>query len=118
MTAIERARGVIPGGVSSPVRAFTGVGGDPLFLASAAGPHVKDTEGRRYVDLVGSWGPALLGHAHPEVISAVSAAARNGLSFGAPTEAEVELATLVRDKVPAAERVRFCVRANTCKHFC
>ncbi|RPF26611.1 glutamate-1-semialdehyde 2,1-aminomutase [Georgenia muralis] len=103
----ERARAVIPGGVDSPVRAYGSVGGDPRFLASARGPYVTDTEGREYVDLVMSWGPALLGHAHPEVVAAVTAAAGRGLSFGAPTLAEVELAEAVRGRVPAAAKVRF-----------
>jgi len=106
MTDIDRARAVIPGGVSSPVRAFTGVGGDPLFLASATGPYVQDTEGRRYVDLVGSWGPAILGHAHPAVVDAVQQAAARALSFGAPTLAEVELAEAIRTRVAPAELVR------------
>ena len=98
---------VIPGGVNSPVRAFGSVGGTPVFLASAQGPHVVDIEGREYVDLVCSWGPALLGHAHPEVVAAVQDAATRGLSFGAPTTAEVQLAELIRGRVPAAEKVRF-----------
>ncbi len=98
---------LIPGGVSSPVRAFGSVGGTPVFLASAQGPHVIDIEGRRYVDLVCSWGPALLGHAHPEVVDAVVAAAGRGLSFGAPTTAEVELAGLIRHRVGHIEKVRF-----------
>lgn len=103
----ERACEVIPGGVSSPVRGFGSVGGTPIFIASAAGPRVIDTDGRPYVDLVGSWGPALLGHAHPEVVAVVQAAAARGLSFGAPTLAEVDLAELIRARVPAAEKVRF-----------
>jgi glutamate-1-semialdehyde 2,1-aminomutase len=103
----ERARGVIPGGVSSPVRAYGSVGGDPRFIASARGPYVTDIDGREYVDLVMSWGPALLGHARPEVVAAVQEAAARGLSFGAPTVAEVELAEAVRARVPAAEKVRF-----------
>lgn len=102
----ERALGVTPGGVSSPVRAFGSVGGAPRFLASARGAYVTDVEGREYVDLVGSWGPALLGHAHPEVLAAVTEAAARGLSFGAPTLAEVELAEAVRARVPAVERLR------------
>lgn len=93
------AREVIPGGVNSPVRAYGSVGGSPRFLASASGPYVTDAAGRRYVDLVASWGPALLGHAHPEVVHAVQDAAARGLSFGAPTEAEVELAALIADRV-------------------
>ena len=102
-----RACAVIPGGVSSPVRAFGSVGGTPVFLASASGPFVVDVNGREYVDLVCSWGPALLGHAHPEVVRAVVDAAGRGLSFGAPTTAEVELAELIRGRVPFAEKVRF-----------
>ncbi|GAB3151558.1 glutamate-1-semialdehyde 2,1-aminomutase [Microbacterium neimengense] len=93
------AREVIPGGVNSPVRAYGSVGGAPRFLASASGPYVTDAAGRRYVDLVASWGPALLGHAHPDVVAAVQEAAARGLSFGAPTEAEVELAALIADRV-------------------
>ncbi|WP_139738707.1 glutamate-1-semialdehyde 2,1-aminomutase [Actinomyces wuliandei] len=102
----EAARAVIPGGVDSPVRAFGSVGGTPRFITSASGARVRDTEGRSYVDLVGSWGPALLGHAHPDVVEAVREAACRGLSFGAPTEAETLLAQEVRRRVPAAERVR------------
>lgn len=104
--AFERARGVLPGGVSSPVRAYGSVGGVPRFLASARGPYVTDVEGREYVDLVGSWGPAVLGHAHPDVVAAVQEAAARGLSFGAPTLAEVELAEEVRRRVPFVERLR------------
>ncbi|MBD3781243.1 MAG: glutamate-1-semialdehyde 2,1-aminomutase [Micrococcales bacterium] len=102
----ERAQGVIPGGVSSPVRAFGSVGGAPRFVASARGAYVTDVDGREYVDLVGSWGPAILGHAHPEVVEAVREAAGRGLSFGAPTLAEVELAEAVRARVPVVERLR------------
>ncbi|MEU6824228.1 glutamate-1-semialdehyde 2,1-aminomutase [Streptomyces atriruber] len=90
-----RARKVISGGVNSPVRAFGSVGGAPRFLVSASGPYVTDVEGREYVDLVASWGPAILGHAHPEVVTAVQDAAALGLSFGATTPAETELAELV-----------------------
>ena len=103
----EAARAVIPGGVDSPVRAFGSVGGTPRFIASASGTHVTDAEGRNYVDLVGSWGPALLGHAHPEVVAAVQAAAARGLSFGAPTATETLLAEEVHRRVPAAQKVRF-----------
>lgn len=103
----EAARAIIPGGVDSPVRAFGSVGGTPRFIASASGAHVTDAEGHRYVDLVGSWGPALLGHAHPGVVAAVQAAAARGLSFGSPTESETLLAEEVRRRVPAAQRVRF-----------
>ncbi|NKY08299.1 glutamate-1-semialdehyde 2,1-aminomutase, partial [Cellulomonas hominis] len=102
----DRARGVIPGGVSSPVRAYGSVGGTPRFLASARGAYVTDVDGREYVDLVGSWGPAILGHAHPEVVEAVREAAGRGLSFGAPTLAEVELAGAVRARVPVIDRLR------------
>lgn len=104
---MAQAAAVIPGGVSSPVRAFGAVGGSPVFVQSADGAFVHGEDGRTYVDLVCSWGPALLGHAHPEVVAAVQAAAARGLSFGAPTRAEVTLAELVRSRVPAAERVRF-----------
>lgn len=102
-----RARSVIPGGVDSPVRAFGSVGGAPRFLVSAHGPRVTDSEGRSLVDLVCSWGPMLLGHAHPAVVEAVREAAGRGLSFGAPTETETLLAEEVRRRVPAAQRVRF-----------
>lgn len=98
-----RARGVIPGGVNSPVRAYGSVGGAPRFVSSAAGPRVTDAAGTSYVDLVASWGPALLGHAHPEVVEAVREAATRGLSFGAPTEAEVELAELIAARVRVGE---------------
>lgn len=104
--AFVRAQGAIPGGVNSPVRAYGSVGGDPRFIASARGAYVTDVTGREYVDLVSSWGPALLGHAHPAVVAAVQDAAARGLSFGAPTLGEVDLAEEVRRRVPAAERVR------------
>ncbi len=92
-----RAQAVIPGGVNSPVRAYRSVGGTPRFLVSARGAYVTDVEGREYIDLVGSWGPALLGHAHPAVVRAVQDAAARGLSFGATTPGEAELAELLRD---------------------
>lgn len=95
----ERAQRRIPGGVNSPVRAYRSVGGSPRFVRRASGPYVYDAEEREYVDLVASWGPALLGHGHPAVIEAVRDAAGRGLSFGAPTEGEVELAELVHDRV-------------------
>jgi len=101
-----RARAVIPGGVDSPVRAYGSVGGTPRFLVEASGPYVTDAEGRRYVDLVASWGPALLGHAHPEVVAAVQEAAARGLSFGAPTPAEAELVEEIVRRVPAVEKAR------------
>ncbi|MFK4762745.1 glutamate-1-semialdehyde 2,1-aminomutase [Microbacterium sp. ZW T5_45] len=93
------ARAVTPGGVNSPVRAYGSVGGTPRFLASASGARVTDAAGTEYIDLVASWGPALLGHAHPEVVAAVQEAATRGLSFGAPTEGEVELAGVIADRV-------------------
>jgi len=102
----ERSQRLIPGGVNSPVRAFRAVGGAPVFIASAEGAWVTDVEGRRYVDYVGSWGPMVLGHAHPEVVSAVQAAAARGLSFGAPTAAELEMAELLCARVPGLEQVR------------
>ncbi len=102
-----RASAIIPGGVDSPVRAFGSVGGTPLFIDSARGASIRDVEGRDYVDMVGSWGPMLLGHAHPDVLQAVHEAAGRGLSFGAPTQAETLLAEEVRRRVPAAQRVRF-----------
>ncbi len=92
----ERARAVIPGGVNSPVRAFRAVGGEPVFIARAEGARVYGQDGRAYVDYVGSWGPAILGHAHPDVVRAVQDAATRGLSFGAPTEGEVRFAETVR----------------------
>jgi len=101
-----RAQRVIPGGVNSPVRAFRSVGGTPRFFTRGAGPHVWDADGRRYLDYVGSWGPLILGHADAEVVSAVQQAAANGLSFGAPTEGEVELAELLVRLVPSMEMVR------------
>lgn len=100
------ASAVIPGGVNSPVRAFGAVGGTPRFLASARGPYVTDVDGHEYVDLVGSWGPALLGHAHPAVVEAVQEAASRGLGFGAPTTTEVDLVEEIRFRAPAAEKVR------------
>ena len=97
------ARAVIPGGVNSPVRAYGSVGGTPRFLASARGATVTDAAGVEYIDLVASWGPALLGHAHPEIVAAVQEAATRGLSFGAPTEGEVELASVIADRVRVGE---------------
>ena len=102
-----QAKGIIPGGVDSPVRAFGGVGGTPRFISAAKGAYVTDADGRDYVDLVGSWGPALLGHAHPQVVAAVQEAAARGLSCGAPTQSETLLAQKVRERVPFVERVRF-----------
>lgn len=102
----DHARELMPGGVNSPVRAFGSVGGTPRFITSAQGAYLHDADGRHYVDLVCSWGPALLGHAHPGVLAAVHAAVDRGLSFGASTPAEAELADLVLGRVPAVERLR------------
>ena len=102
----DRARQLMPGGVNSPVRAFGSVGGTPRFMVSAKGPYLTDADGAEYVDLVCSWGPALLGHAHPAVLAAVHAAVDRGLSFGASTPDEANLAAIVQERVPAAERVR------------
>ena len=102
----ELASRHIPGGVNSPVRAFKGVGGTPPFIERAEGPFVFDVDGRRYIDYVGSWGPMILGHAHPEVIEAVVERARLGLSFGAPTELEVRIADKICALVPSIELVR------------
>jgi glutamate-1-semialdehyde 2,1-aminomutase len=103
---ISRARVHIPGGVNSPVRAFNGVGGDPVFFERAEGACLYDVDGRSYIDYVGSWGPMITGHAHPEIISAVRAAAGKGLSFGAPCRAEVEMADRLCSIVPGMEMVR------------
>jgi glutamate-1-semialdehyde 2,1-aminomutase len=104
--AFERAVQVIPGGVNSPVRAFGAVGGVPPTIASGSGARIRDVEGKEYIDYVGSWGPLILGHAHPEVVDAVQAAARHGLSFGAPTESEIEMAELITGTLPSVEQVR------------
>jgi len=101
-----RATEVIPGGVNSPVRAMGAVGREPLFIRSGAGAEIEDADGNRYIDYVCSWGPLILGHAHPAVVEAVTKAAERGTSFGAPTEAEVELAAEVVERVPSAEMVR------------
>ena len=102
----ERARRVIPGGVNSPVRAFRGVGGTPVFFREGRGAWLTDVDGHRYVDHVGSWGPLILGHAHPDIVEAVTAATRAGTSFGAPHPGEVELAELISQRMPAVEEVR------------
>ena len=96
----------IPGGVNSPVRAFRGVGGQPFFAERAAGAHVWDVDGKDYIDYVGTWGPAILGHAHPAIVQAVQSAAERGTSFGIPSEAEVRMAQVVKDCVPSVEKVR------------
>jgi glutamate-1-semialdehyde 2,1-aminomutase len=102
----ERARAAIPGGVNSPVRAFKGVGGTPIFVDHAQGPYFWSAEGRRYIDYVGSWGPMVLGHAHPEVLKAVHEAVDRGLSYGAPTAIETVMAEKIRELMPAIELVR------------
>lgn len=105
-TLFERAQRVIPGGVNSPVRAFRAVGGTPRFIKRGEGAYIYDAEDRRYIDYIGSWGPMILGHGHPAVLEAVTAAAREGLSFGAPTEREIELAEEILKLVPSMEQVR------------
>jgi len=102
----EEAQQHIPGGVNSPVRAFRGVGGDPVYIQKAEGAYIHDEDGNRYVDYVGSWGPMILGHAHPEVVKVVQDGAANGLSFGAPTEIETQMAEKVKELVPSIEMVR------------
>jgi len=103
----DRARRVIPGGVNSPVRSFRSVGGTPYFVATAEGPYVWDADGRRYIDYVQSYGPSILGHAHPGVVDAVNRAAADGTSYGAPTEAETRLAETVVERVEGLEALRF-----------
>jgi glutamate-1-semialdehyde 2,1-aminomutase len=100
------ARAVIPGGVNSPVRAFGSVGGTPRFMASGSGPWLTDVDGNRYVDLVCSWGPMILGHAHPDVLEAVNRAGAQGFSFGTPSAGEVELAAEIVARVEPVEQVR------------
>ena len=106
-TLFERAQRVIPGGVNSPVRAFGSVGGTPYFVDRSDGPYVWDADGRRYIDYVQSYGPGILGHAHPTVLEAISVAASRGTSFGAPTEAEVVMAEMVVERIAGLESVRF-----------
>jgi glutamate-1-semialdehyde 2,1-aminomutase len=103
----EEAQQLMPGGVNSPVRAFRGVGGNPVFIDHAIGPYLYDVDGNRYLDYVQSWGPMILGHGHPAVLEAVTRASLRGFSFGAPTEAESTLARLVIESVPSIEMVRF-----------
>lgn len=102
----ERAERVLPGGVNSPVRACRAVGGDPLFISHGDGPFIFDVDGNRYVDMVGSWGPLILGHAHPEVLDAVHEVMGSGTSFGAPTELEVRFAEAVSEAFPSIEKLR------------
>lgn len=101
-----RAKQLMPGGVNSPARAFGAVGGEPIVMQRGEGAYLFDVDGNKYVDYIGSWGPMILGHAHPDVVSAVSEAAKTGTSFGAPTEGENELAELIIDAVPSVEKVR------------
>src|SRR5438874_4770311 len=103
----DRAKRVLPGGVNSPVRAFRAVGGTPFFVARAEGARLSDVDGKSYIDYVCSWGPLILGHAHPAVLEAIQAAAAQGWTYGAPCEAEVQLAELVRRRMPSVELVRF-----------
>ena len=102
----ERAKGVIPGGVNSPVRAFAAVGGTPRFVKRAQGAYVWDQNEQQFTDYLGSWGPMILGHGHPEVIATVQAAVLEGFSFGAPTEREVVLAEKIRELMPSMDMVR------------
>jgi glutamate-1-semialdehyde 2,1-aminomutase len=102
----ESAQRLMPGGVNSPVRAFRGVGGTPFFVARAAGARIEDVDGRSYIDFLGSWGPLVLGHAHPSVVEALGEAMRRGTSYGAPTAAEVELAALIARAMPSMEMMR------------
>jgi glutamate-1-semialdehyde 2,1-aminomutase len=103
----QEASRYFPGGVNSPVRAFRAVGGDPFFVASAYGSRITDVDGKSYIDYVGSWGPMILGHAHPQVVAAIQKAAERGTSYGAPTELETRLAQLVQGAFPSMERMRF-----------
>src|SRR5262245_13328066 len=104
--AFQRAYRLMPGGVNSPARAFGAVGGQPLFIARGAGPYLYDLDGNQYLDYIGSWGPLILGHAHPRVVAAVEDALRRGASFGAPTEQETQLAEMVVAAVPSIAMVR------------
>ncbi len=103
----SKAKGLLPGGVNSPARAWTAVGGCPLFLSRGSGSHVRDVDGNRYIDYVGSWGPLILGHSHPEVLGAIRESLSKGTSFGAPTEAESHLAHLIVGAFPSIDLVRF-----------
>src|SRR5438876_12461799 len=103
----DEAKRVIPGGVNSPVRAFRSVGGTPHFIERGEGAYLYDVDGNRYIDYVLSWGPLILGHAHPAVVEAITRQAAKGASFGAPTGLEIELAGLIREAMPSVEMVRF-----------
>ena len=104
--AMAQAKAIIPGGVNSPVRAFGSVGGDPIFFDHGLGAYLYDVDGNKYIDYVGSWGPAIVGHANPEVLEAITTAMRRGLSFGAPTEGETKLARAVQELVPSMQMLR------------
>ena len=106
MSLFTDASRYIPGGVNSPVRAFRSVGGEPVFIERASGPHIYSQDGRQFIDYVGSWGPMILGHAYPDVVRAVQERAALGLSFGAPTEIETRLARKVCELMPSIELVR------------
>ena len=106
MSLLARAERVLPGGVNSPVRAFRGVGGEPVFVRAAQGAWLEGEDGRRYVDYIGGYGPHILGHRHPAIVAAVAEALDRGTAFGAPTLAEVELAELILSALPAVEMVR------------
>jgi glutamate-1-semialdehyde 2,1-aminomutase len=106
MSLFERAQKRIPGGVNSPVRAFKSVGGDPVFFSRGQGAYLFDSDDKQYIDYVGSWGPMILGHAHPVVTNKVIAAVKNGLSFGAPSEIEIHMAEKICHMVPSIEKVR------------
>src|ERR687894_1859814 len=105
--AYGKARQLMPGGVSSPVRAFKAVGGTPVFIREGSGATVKDVDGNTYIDYVSSYGPLIAGHANERVVAALSKAIGRGTSFGAPTEAEIQLATLIASALPGVEMVRF-----------
>ncbi|HEX2193987.1 MAG TPA: aminotransferase class III-fold pyridoxal phosphate-dependent enzyme, partial [Candidatus Limnocylindria bacterium] len=106
-TLFAEAQRHLPGGVNSPVRAFRGVGGTPLFVERAKGSRIVDVDGNEYIDYVCSWGPLIAGHAHPEIVAAIQRAAERGTSYGAPTEVEVRLAVLVKEAFPSIDLVRF-----------
>src|SRR5512142_3059214 len=107
LSLFEQAQRVLPGGVDSPVRAFRAVGGKPLFIDCAKGPYLFDVDGNRFIDYVLSWGPLILGHAHPDVVRALQEAAANGTSYGAPSPLEAELATRIIEFMPNIEMLRF-----------
>lgn len=103
----KEAQQVIPGGVNSPVRAFKAVGGTPIFMQRAKGAYLYDEDGKRYIDYISSWGPMILGHAHPAVVEAIQKAAEKGTSYGTPTTLETEIATLALSMVPNMDKIRF-----------